>query len=159
MNIGVFCSSNHVADKYGAPAKELARLLAEGGHTMIYGGSDYGLMKVMADGMQEHGGGKIVAIIIPRYKAYLRQAVDETVDAPTLGERKRLFLERSEAIIMMVGGLGTLDETTEILELKKQGAHDKPIIILNTGGFYDGLKTQLQRMNDEGFLLMGEQKS
>ncbi len=52
----------------------------------------------------------------------------------------------------MVGGTGTLDEATEILELKKHGMHDKPVVLLNTAGFYDGLKEQLLRMEAEGFL-------
>lgn len=52
MNIAIFCSSNDLDDKYTVPAKRLAKLLAEAGHTMVYGGSDYGLMKVMADEMQ-----------------------------------------------------------------------------------------------------------
>jgi predicted Rossmann-fold nucleotide-binding protein len=52
----------------------------------------------------------------------------------------------------MAGGLGTLDEATEILELKKHGQHDKPVVLLNTAGFYDGLALQLRRMEEEGFL-------
>ncbi len=52
----------------------------------------------------------------------------------------------------MVGGMGTLDEATEILELKKHALHSKPVVLLNTAGFYDGLKLQLQRMDGEGFL-------
>jgi predicted Rossmann-fold nucleotide-binding protein len=52
----------------------------------------------------------------------------------------------------MVGGTGTLDEATEILELKKHGLHAKPVVLLNTAGFYDGLKQQFLRMEDEGFL-------
>ncbi len=52
----------------------------------------------------------------------------------------------------MVGGTGTLDEATEILELKKHGKTDKPVVLLNTAGFYDGLKEQFRRMETEGFL-------
>lgn len=59
---------------------------------------------------------------------------------------------------MMVGGLGTLDETTEMLELKKQSKHDKGIFVLNTDGFYDGFKMQLERMAQEGFLPVKEQE-
>jgi uncharacterized protein (TIGR00730 family) len=146
MNVAVFCSSNELAEKYMQPARELAKRLAEGGHTMLYGGSDYGLMRIMADGMQE-GGAKIVGITIPAYSKYARKNADEMVIAKTLGERKAVILERSDVIVMMVGGLGTLDEATEILELKKQDHHNKPVIVLNTDGFYDGLKTQLERIH------------
>jgi hypothetical protein len=62
------------------------------------------------------------------------------------------ILERSDAIVGLVGGIGTLDEITEMIELKKQGKHNKPIVILDTEGFYDGLKTQLQKMKNDGFI-------
>jgi predicted Rossmann-fold nucleotide-binding protein len=55
-------------------------------------------------------------------------------------------------LVVMAGGLGTLDEATEILELKKHGLHDKPVVLLNTAGFYDGLALQLRRMEEERFL-------
>jgi hypothetical protein len=74
------------------------------------------------------------------------------VIAENLGERKALLLARSDAIVVMAGGLGTLDEATDILEQRKHGLHDKPVVLLNTAGFYDGLTLQLQRMEDEGFL-------
>lgn len=155
MNVAIFCSSNELDEIYTKPAKELAKRLAQAGHTMLYGGSDHGLMRVMAEGMQQ-GGAKIVGITIPVYSDDTRKNVDEMIIAKTLGERKTLMLERSDVIIMLVGGLGTLDEATEILELKKQDHHNKPVIILNTAGFYDGPKTQLERMYREGFLKIGE---
>jgi uncharacterized protein (TIGR00730 family) len=74
------------------------------------------------------------------------------VIADDLAERKALLLARSDAVVVMAGGLGTLDEVTEILELKKHGLHDKPVVLLNTAGFYDGLLMQLRRMEEEGFL-------
>lgn len=155
MNVCIFCSSNDLEDKYVKPAKELARSLATAGHNMIYGSSDYGLMKVMADGMQQ-GGAKIVGITIPVYAAHARENADEMIIAKTLGERKATALERSDAIVVLIGGLGTLDELTEILELKRQDHHEKPIIVLDTDGFYDGLKMQLQRMAGEHFFKPGE---
>ena len=74
------------------------------------------------------------------------------VIARDLAERKALLLEKADAVVIMVGGTGTLDEATEILELKKHGKHTKPVVLLNTAGFYDGLKEQFRRMEDEGFL-------
>ena len=67
-------------------------------------------------------------------------------------ERKRLLLEYADAVVIMVGGTGTLDEATEILELKKHGHSELPVVLLNTAGFYDGLKEQFRRMEIEGFL-------
>lgn len=74
------------------------------------------------------------------------------VFADDLAERKALLLAQADAVVVMAGGLGTLDEVTEILELKKHGLHDKPVVLLNTAGFYDGLTLQLRRMEEEGFL-------
>ena len=62
------------------------------------------------------------------------------------------MLAKSDAVVVMAGGLGTLDEATDILEQKKHGLHDKPVVLLNTAGFYDGLTLQLRRMQEEGFL-------
>ncbi len=69
-----------------------------------------------------------------------------------LAERKATLLARSDALVVMAGGLGTLDEATDILELRKHGRHDKPVVLLNTAGFYDGLVIQLRRMEQDGFL-------
>lgn len=151
MNVCVFCSANDLEEKYTAPAKELARLLAEAGHTLIWGGSDVGLMKIMADGVQE-GGGKIVGVSLEYYKQNARKNADEMIIAKNLGERKALLLERSDVIVTLIGGLGTLDELTEIMELRKQHHHDKLSIVINTDGFYDGFKMQLDRIFAEGFL-------
>ncbi|NOR03425.1 LOG family protein [Mycolicibacterium fortuitum] len=74
------------------------------------------------------------------------------LSAADLSERKAVLLERSDALMVMPGGLGTLDEATEILELRKHRRHDKPVVLLNTAGFYDGLVIQLRRMEQDGFL-------
>ena len=74
------------------------------------------------------------------------------VFAKDLAERKALLLARSDAVVVMAGGLGTLDEATEILELRKHGLHDKTVVLLNTAGFYEGLALQLRRMEQDGFL-------
>src|SRR5437016_4598414 len=100
MNVCIFCSSNDLEEKYTKPAKELAKLLTASGHHMIYGGSDYGLMKVMADAMQQ-GGSKIVGVTIPVYAAHARKNADEMILARTLGERKATALERSDAIVVL----------------------------------------------------------
>ncbi len=82
----------------------------------------------------------------------VRPGVDDMVVTKDLAERKAELLARADAVVVMVGGTGTLDEATEILELKKHGLHTKPVVLLNAAGFYDGLKEQFQRMEKEGFL-------
>lgn len=149
--ICIFCSANDLADKYTTPAKQLARLLVKNGYGLVWGGSDTGLMKEIASTVQESGG-KLIGVSIPRYKDVVRKNIDETIITKTLGERKATMLERSDVIVCLVGGVGTLDEVTEVIELKKQGHHHKPIIILNTENFYEGLKVQFQKMKDDGFI-------
>ena len=83
---------------------------------------------------------------------WARTDADEMLFAKDLAERKALMLARADAIVVMAGGLGTLDEATEIMEQRKHGLHHKPVVLLNTAGFYDGLTLQLRRMEDEGFL-------
>ncbi|MFF7727473.1 TIGR00730 family Rossman fold protein [Streptomyces sp. NPDC008001] len=151
MNIAVFCSAADLDARYTAPAREFAELIGRGGHTLVWGGSESGLMKVMADGVQESGG-RLVGVSVEFLAARARRNADEMVVTRDLAERKAQLLARADAVVIMVGGTGTLDEATEILELKKHGIHDKPVVLLNTAGFYDGLKEQFQRMEGEGFL-------
>ncbi|MEW1778431.1 TIGR00730 family Rossman fold protein [Streptomyces sp. NPDC086777] len=151
MRICVFLSAADLDDRYTRPARDFGRLIGKGGHSLVWGGSDTGLMKVVADGVQE-AGGRLVGISVEFLANKARPGADEMVVAADLAERKRLLLERSDAVVVMVGGTGTLDEATEILELKKHGRTDKPVVLLNTAGFYDGLKQQFQRMEAEGFL-------
>lgn len=151
MNICVFLSAADLDERYTAPAREFAGLLGKAGHTLVWGGSDTGLMKVVADGVQE-AGGRLVGVSVDFLAAKARPNADEMTITKDLAERKALLLAKSDAIVVMVGGTGTLDEATEILELKKHAKHTKPVVVLNTAGFYDGLRTQFQRMEDEGFL-------
>lgn len=151
MDICVFCSAAELDERYTAPAAEFAARLGKAGHTLVWGGSNVGLMKLMADGVAEHGG-RLVGVSVEFLHHKVRPDADEMVIAADLAERKAGLLARADAIVVMVGGTGTLDEATEILELKKHGLHTKPIVLLNAAGFYDGLKAQFQRMEAEGFL-------
>ncbi|GAA1076309.1 MULTISPECIES: TIGR00730 family Rossman fold protein [Kitasatospora] len=151
MNITVFCSAYSLDERYTAPAAEFARLLGERGHTLVWGGSHAGLMGLLADGVKEAGGRLVgISVELLAHKAY--EGADELVTAPDLADRKARLLERADAVVVLVGGLGTLDEVTEVLELKKHALHDKPVVFLDTEGFYAGLRTQLERMETEGFL-------
>ncbi|MER7175830.1 TIGR00730 family Rossman fold protein [Streptomyces mesophilus] len=153
MNICVFLSAADLDERYTRPAREFAELLGKGGHTLVWGGSDVGLMKVVADGVQQ-AGGRLLGVSVDFLAAKARPVAgpDEMVVTRDLAERKAQLLEQADAVVIMVGGTGTLDEATEILELKKHGKTTKPVVLLNTAGFYDGLKEQFRRMEDEGFL-------
>ncbi|MFV8228717.1 TIGR00730 family Rossman fold protein [Mycolicibacterium fortuitum] len=151
MNICVFLSAADLDERYTEPARAFAELVGKGGHTLVWGGSDKGLMKVVADEVQASGG-RLVGISVEFLRQQARAGADEMVITADLSERKAVLLERSDALMVMPGGLGTLDEATEILELRKHRRHDKPVVLLNTAGFYDGLVIQLRRMEQDGFL-------
>lgn len=151
MNIGVFLSAADLGEQYTEPAREFGKLMGAGGHSLVWGGSDVGLMKVLADSVQE-AGGRLVGVSVAFLQGRVRPQADEMVVTADLAERKAELLRRSDAIVVMIGGMGTLDEATEILELKKHGLHAKPVVLLNSAGFYDGLELQLRRMDAEGFL-------
>ncbi|MCU1695762.1 MAG: Cytokinin riboside 5-monophosphate phosphoribohydrolase [Mycobacterium sp.] len=151
MKICVFLSAADLDERYTRPAREFAEAIGKGGHTLVWGGSNTGLMKVVADGVQETGG-RLVGVSVELFREMARVDADEMVFAEDLAERKALLIAASDAVVVMVGGLGTLDEATEILELRKHKLHEKPVVLLNTAGFYDGLTTQLRRMDDDGFL-------
>jgi uncharacterized protein (TIGR00730 family) len=146
--IAVFCSANNLEEKYTNPAREFSALIATHGYSLVWGGSDKGLMNVVASTVQE-GGGKLFGVSMEFFKDVARDNADEMVIAKDLGERKSIMLAKCDAIAVLVGGLGTFDEVAQILELKNLEIHSKPIIILNTENFYEGLKVQIQKMYDD----------
>ncbi|MFE9497391.1 TIGR00730 family Rossman fold protein [Streptomyces collinus] len=151
MNICVFLSAADLDERYTRPAREFGELLGKAGHTLVWGGSDTGLMKVVADGAHA-AGGRLLGVSVEFLANKARPGADEMIIAADLAARKKLLLEKADAVVIMVGGTGTLDEATEILELKKHGRTEKPVVLLNTAGFYDGLAEQFRRMEEEGFL-------
>jgi uncharacterized protein (TIGR00730 family) len=151
LNICVLLSAADVDESYNRPAQEFPQLMGRARHTLVWGGSDTGLMKVVADGVRG-AGGRLVGVSVDFLRTFARHDVDEMLMAADLAERKALLLARADAVVVMVGGLGTLDEATDILELRKHHLHDKPVALLNTDGFYDGLVLQLQRMEADHFL-------
>lgn len=151
MNIAVFCSSQDVDQKYIEATREFGLLLVKNGYNLVWGGSDRGLMKVIADAVEE-GGGELCGVSVSTFHHIVRKNVKNMIFAKDLGERKALMLKKADLVVTLVGGIGTLDELTDIIELRKIGAHNKPIVILNTDNFYEGLRNLMVRMDKEGFL-------
>ena len=149
--ICVFCAAQEVEKKYVEATKELGKLMVENNFNLVWGGSNKGLMKIIADSVQENGG-KVYGVTMEFLKAHRRMNADEMAIAKDLPERKKLLLGKASAIILLVGGIGSLDEVAEMLEFKKHNLHNKPIVVLNTDKFYEGLKSQFLRMEKDGFL-------
>ena len=150
-NICVYCSTNEVEKKYIDATEELGRLIAKNNFGLVWGGGNRGLMKIVSDSVKNYGG-KIYGVTIEFLKDVRKMDADEMIIVEDFPERKKLLLKKSDAVVLLAGGVGSLDEITEVIELKKHNFHLKPVVVLNTDKFYEGLKIQLQRMEKDGFL-------
>lgn len=141
-NICVYAaSSDALADCHKEAATRLGMLIAQHGHTLVYGGGCVGLMGECARAVHGAGGGRVVGIITDKLVdlelAY--HEADELVVTTTMSERKRIMAERADAFIAMPGGFGTIEEVMEVLVLKQLWYHQKPCVFLNINGIYNHL--------------------
>ena len=151
MNIAVFCSQNEVAGKYKNAAEEFAQLIAQGKHTLVWGGTDEGLMHIIAEGTHR-GGARTIGVIREQIKDRAYKDADEMIVVKDAREMNRGLIERGDVIVALIGGVGTLNELSDVLRMKKNGTGAKPIIVVNTDNFYGGFKQQLERMHNENFI-------
>ena len=153
-SICVYCgSSAKVAQSYKDAAVHLGREAGERGVEIIYGGGRVGLMGLVADAAIAAGGR--VTGIIPGHILELEvahQTLTELIVVENMHQRKMMMFERSDAFVILPGGLGTLDEAFEILTWKQLGLHSKPIIVANIDGYWDGLLALVRHGVDEGFI-------
>ncbi|MBQ7039190.1 MAG: TIGR00730 family Rossman fold protein [Clostridia bacterium] len=154
MNICVYgASSNNIDPKYIKDTEELGVKMGEHGHSLIYGAGANGLMGAAARGVTK-GGGKVIGVVPSFFNVdgILYDKCEELIYTETMRERKQIMEDRSDAFVMVPGGVGTFDEFFEILTLKQLARHAKPIAILNISGYYDKLFQFLEHASDEGFL-------
>lgn len=149
--IGVFLSGSYVAEEYTQHTKEFGKLIADNGYDLVWGGSNVGLMKVIADSVEDSNG-KLYGVCVTDFYEIAREGAEEMLLPHTICERKQLLLEKSDALVVIMGGIGTLDEITDVLESKKRKAHNKPVVVINTNGYYNGFRDQLNTMYDNGAL-------
>ncbi|MCC7409616.1 MAG: TIGR00730 family Rossman fold protein [Phycisphaeraceae bacterium] len=153
LSLCVYCSaSNHLDPHFVQAARDLGRDIAQKGHQLIYGGGNVGLMGELARAVHAHGGrvvGVIPTFMNTREIAY--DAADELLVPANMRDRKALMEDRSDAFIALPGGFGTLEELAEILTLKQLHQHDKPIVIVNLGGFYDHLLAFFEHLTAQRF--------
>jgi uncharacterized protein (TIGR00730 family) len=152
--ICVFCGSSPGADpEYARVAALTGELLATSGHTLVYGGSNVGLMRVMADAALARGG-RVVGVIpeILVVKEVAHRGLTELRITASMSERKQSMADLSDAFLALPGGIGTLDEIVEMFVLSQLGVQLKPCGLLNTAGFFDPLIAFFQRMVDARFL-------
>jgi uncharacterized protein (TIGR00730 family) len=145
-------STGHDAN-FRKAADCLGAALAQRGIGLVYGGASVGLMGIVADAAQSHGG-EVIGVI-PRSLVEKEVAHGGLADlriVESMHERKALMGELSDAFIALPGGIGTLEELFEVWAWAQLGHHDKPCALLNVGGFYDGLTSFLDHVVEAAFL-------
>ena len=158
MKIAVFCGSSIPSNKdYIASAQRLGVMIAQGGHTLVYGGSNLGIMGAIS-GAVLSSGGKVIGVIptIFSEEIILSQPETELVRVKSMAERKEYIIAESDAFIALPGGIGTLDEVLEVLVANQLGQVDKPIGLYNPDGFYNDLLHQIEVMGNNGFYRSGK---
>jgi uncharacterized protein (TIGR00730 family) len=156
MNAGfslcVYCGSR-VVPEFVDVAVATGRWLGERKGQLVYGGGNNGLMGIMADATLE-AGGRVVGIIphalVDREFAKLDCTELHVVD--TMHDRKRMMAERADAFLALPGGIGTFEELFEVWTWRQLGYHDKPVGILNAGGYYEPLLAFLRSSVQHGFM-------
>ncbi|WP_431858596.1 TIGR00730 family Rossman fold protein [Azospirillum sp.] len=152
-SVCVYCgSSSRVADVHKAAAHALGAGLAERGIRLVYGGGRVGLMGILADAAIA-GHGEVVGIIPEHIKVMEVEhtGLAELHVVDSMHTRKRMMVERSDAFIVLPGGMGTLDEAFEVLTWKQLRLHDKPVVIVDVEGYWAPLLALIENMVEEGF--------
>jgi uncharacterized protein (TIGR00730 family) len=149
----VYCGSAGAVDRrYRDAASELGAGLAAAGIEVIYGGGRNGLMGLLADAALA-GGGRVTGIIPVHLedREVAHRGLSELVVVADMHQRKRVMAERADAFAVLPGGVGTLDETIEILSWRQLGLHEKPIFVVDIAGYWQPLAALFEHIVGAGF--------
>jgi hypothetical protein len=159
-SVAVFCGARLGADPVHAEAaRELGAAIAEAGMTLIYGGGGVGLMGEVARSAVEAGGR--VRGVIPEFLTRIERPYDALTELEVTGSmhtRKTRMYELADAFVTLSGGLGTLDETVEVLTWRQLGLHDKPIVVLDVAGWARPFLALLDSVIAQGFAAEGHRR-
>ena len=157
MNICIYgASSTTLAKHYIEAVETLGKRMAQRGHGLVFGGGANGLMGAAVRGVTEQGGFSLgIAPTFFDKPGILFENCSEFIFTETMRERKQILEDRSDAFIMVPGGIGTFEEFFEVLTLRQLGQHTKPIAVYNVGGYYDHFEAMMQHAFDEGFMKEG----
>ena len=154
-SVAVFCGSRSGNDPaYRAAAQALGQGLAEAGIRLVYGGGRIGLMGIMADAALAAGGA--VLGVIPEFltrREVAHESITELVVTDSMHSRKQRMFEAADAFISLPGGLGTLDETIEIITWRQLRLHAKPILICDVAGSAAPFLATIEAAIDADFAL------
>lgn len=152
-SVCVFCGSRFGDDPaYEADATALGAFIAARGWQLVYGAGDVGLMGAVARAAQQAGGDTFG--VIPTHlmdQEVGKRDLTSFVVTETMHERKKVMFMNSNAVVVLPGGAGSLDEFFEVLTWRQLGLHEKPLIVLNTAGYWDPLVTLIDQVIERGF--------
>ncbi len=154
FSICVYCGSRPGTEPaYASAAAAVGQWIASQGGQLVYGGGHGGLMGIVADAALA-AGGRVVGVIPKSLveREWAHHSCTELHIVDTMHERKRMMAQRAHAFLALPGGIGTLEELFEVWTWRQLGYHDKPIGILNTQGYYQGLLDFMQHSMRQGFL-------
>ena len=153
-NISIFCGAHEGKNpKYAQSAKIISEEIAKKGINVVFGGGNVGLMKIISDTALDNGV-EVLGISLKSLHALelANPRLNEIVVTDSLLDRKDEFMSRSDAFIVLPGGVGSLDELAEIMASNQLGIINKPVGILNTEGYYDHLLKWFDKAVEEGFI-------
>ena len=152
-SICVYCGSRNGANPaYLQDASDTGAMIARNGWRLVYGAGDVGLMGAVARATQA-AGGKTFGVI-PTHLMRLevgKRDLDSFVITETMHERKKVMIMNADAVVLLPGGAGSLDEFFEALTWRQLGLHEKPIVLLNTNGYWDPLAGLIDHVIGQGF--------
>lgn len=152
-SICVFCGARAGANPaYATAAEDLGRSIADTGWRLVYGAGDVGLMGLTARAAQAAGGETFGVIPVHLMEMEVgKRDLSQFIVTETMHERKKVMFMNSDAIVVLPGGAGSLDEFFEVLTWRQLGLHGKPIVLLDTKGYWAPLDALLKHVVDEGF--------
>ncbi|MDR1952423.1 MAG: TIGR00730 family Rossman fold protein [Elusimicrobiota bacterium] len=136
---------------YTEKAKQFGELIAKKNIELIFGGGNDGIMGVVSNAVLQKGG-KVTSVIIKKLLPHLNKQSNETIILEKMSERKDKMVEIADCFFVLPGGLGTSDEFFNVFTLLQLKIIDKPIVLLNFGGYYNKLIDALKFMVEENFL-------
>lgn len=152
-SVCVYCGSRPGArPSYAKAATDTGEMLARNGWRLVYGAGDVGLMGLVASSAQTHGA-KTFGVIPTHLLDWEvgKRDLDSFVITETMHERKKVMFMNADAVVVLPGGGGSLDEFFEVLTWRQLGLHDKPIYLLNTEGYWAKLIDLMDHIVAEGF--------
>ena len=152
-SICVYCGAAKGVDPaHRAAAERLGKLMAENGIRLVFGGGHVGMMGIIADAVMSNGG-EVIGVI-PKHLDDIEvghQNLTELHIVDSMHTRKHKMFELSDSFVVMPGGLGTLDETFEIITWRQLGLHDKPVVLVNNNNYWEPFRALVDHIIDGGY--------